>query len=379
MLSYGEPLEYIGNGGYCKVAKTDKNYAMKLYELNDNKIEHCFKEFIITRMVDSPYCMPVLSLGIYDDELYSITPLGKPLYHRSTKIRLPFSTQGYIDIVRAVKDLHDKNIWHLDIKMENCIQLPDRVVLSDFGTAVYNGYSNIDLSSPHIRPPERLLGQPYSKEFDIWSLGYLLYEWITGEYPFKYDSEVDTLFSQLQILGTPSEETWPGISKLPNWKAFFPKWTGNNQIFDDIKYPGLRDLLRKILVMNPAKRISLTDILHHPALQIPQRNLKTLINPTFNFTTVKYGYINVNSKLLKYCNYRFRKNDTATIINLYQQLMFSIDHKYQYEIFYLVCIFLSKDVGFQLFIDILTNKFNDKQFITNCINILPSVVENMDI
>lgn len=79
-----------------------------------------------------------------------------------------------------------------------------------------------------------------------------------------------------RVLGTPTEETWPGLSELPNYKADFPCWpaiplekainyrdqvTGN--IMECLDADGL-DLLQKMLVYEPGKRISAKQALLHP-------------------------------------------------------------------------------------------------------------------
>lgn len=70
------------------------------------------------------------------------------------------------------------------------------------------------------RPPEILLGsQVYSLPVDLWSIGCVVAEMATGSALFPGDSEIDTIFKIFQRLGTPSEDTWPGIHELPYFKS----------------------------------------------------------------------------------------------------------------------------------------------------------------
>lgn len=81
---------------------------------------------------------------------------------------------------------------------------------------------------------------------------------------FRGDSEIDQLFQIFRILGTPDEETWPGVSRLPDYKTTFPKWkaqklsTQNPQLNED----GL-DLLAKMLIYKPENRLTARTALMH--------------------------------------------------------------------------------------------------------------------
>ncbi|CAK0900009.1 unnamed protein product, partial [Prorocentrum cordatum] len=112
------------------------------------------------------------------------------------------------------------------------------------------------------RGPELLLGQPtYSSEVDIWSAGCILAEMATGDPTFPGDSEIGTIFKIMQLLGSPTEATWPGFEQAtPLWKASFPRWppTGLASLYErrpELGSAGM-DLLRGMLAMNPASRLT---------------------------------------------------------------------------------------------------------------------------
>ena len=72
------------------------------------------------------------------------------------------------------------------------------------------------------RAPEILLGsQKYSCPIDIWSLGTIFAEMINKKPLFQGDSEIDQLFRIFRVLTTPTEETWPGVTSLPDFKVSF--------------------------------------------------------------------------------------------------------------------------------------------------------------
>merc|ERR1711976_768577 len=75
------------------------------------------------------------------------------------------------------------------------------------------------------RPPEILLGSKlYSIPVDLWSSGCIVAEMATGAPLFAGDSEIDTIFKIFMKFGTPTEEEWPGLSLLPDFKPSFPHW-----------------------------------------------------------------------------------------------------------------------------------------------------------
>ena len=90
-------------------------------------------------------------------------------------------------------------------------------------------------------------------------------EMITGKPLFPGDSEIGQLFQIFNILGTPNEEIWPGVSKLPEYKITFPQWKPKSikTKFSYFDKDGL-DLMDKFLQMDPEKRITIREALNHP-------------------------------------------------------------------------------------------------------------------
>jgi serine/threonine protein kinase len=118
------------------------------------------------------------------------------------------------------------------------------------------------------RAPEILLGaQVYNTQVDLWSLGCIFGEMVGGRAMFMGDSEIGQLMSIFSVLGTPSEETWPGVSGLRDFSPIFPQWPARplDKLLSRLPAAGV-DLLRRMLTYDPLKRISAREALVHPFL-----------------------------------------------------------------------------------------------------------------
>jgi len=166
-------------------------------------------------------------------------------------------------LLEGIHACHVRMILHRDLKPQNILIGQAGLKICDFGlaricTLPIKPYTH-DVLTLWYRAPEILLGsQKYGPEVDMWSAGCIVGEMATGIPLFSGDSEFGTIIKQMKLLGTPNEETWPGVDKLDHWKSSFPKWTSAklkpiSEARPQMGREGLH-LLTTMLCMNPEIR-----------------------------------------------------------------------------------------------------------------------------
>jgi len=169
-------------------------------------------------------------------------------------------------LVSALVHSHKKGVIHKDIKLENVMITTDgKVMLIDFGlcelVSCDDGNGNYNVSAQSMCSdwggtieyvaPEILIHTPFVPQLaDVWSLGVLLYCVVFGKFPFVHQSRVDHLLKTIEQLDSTSQLTYyhPPV--------VFPS---KSNVSDSLKL-----LLQQMLVADPAKRICLEKVAHHP-------------------------------------------------------------------------------------------------------------------
>jgi cyclin-dependent kinase 7 len=175
---------------------------------------------------------------------------------------------------RGVWFCHENFVLHRDIKPNNLLIAADgEVKLADFGLARSFADPGKPMTNNVItrwyRPPELLFGaQSYSSVVDIWSVGCVFAELVLRVPFMAGNTEVEQIAKVCQVLGTPTEDNWPGVAKLPAYTVPEPHPPGLTKqelggLFGVTGQDGI-DLLRQMLVLDPRRRITAREILDHP-------------------------------------------------------------------------------------------------------------------
>ena len=112
---------------------------------------------------------------------------------------------------------HERGIVHRDIKPGNIMVLPDgRVKIMDFGIArlrepTVKTQTGVLLGSPQYMSPEQIVGQPFDHRADIFSLGLVLYEMLTGAKPFQGEDIPELMFKVANMPATPPSHIAPDL------------------------------------------------------------------------------------------------------------------------------------------------------------------------
>lgn len=131
-------------------------------------------------------------------------------------------------LLKGIAFCHDQRVLHRDLKPQNLlINSRGQLKLADFGLARAFGIPVYTFSNEVVtlwyRGPDVLLGsRNYSTSIDMWSTGCIFAEMLTGKALFPGKNNEDQLLKIFKIMGTPTEESWPGyVSLLSHFSLYF--------------------------------------------------------------------------------------------------------------------------------------------------------------
>ena len=214
-----EIIEKIGNGGMATVYKaTDKvlkrNVAVKIlrdeFTTDDEFIKRFEVEAQSAARLTHPNIVSIYDVGVDGNLYYIVMELiqGKTLKEIIVKEKGPlpwkWSINVSIQIASALEMAHRNNIIHRDIKPHNIIITEDGVAkVTDFGIAKAVSNSTITafgttIGSVHYFSPEHARGGFTDAKSDLYSLGVVMYEMVTGRVPFDADTPVSVALKHMQ-------------------------------------------------------------------------------------------------------------------------------------------------------------------------------------
>ncbi|XP_069185704.1 MAP/microtubule affinity-regulating kinase 3 isoform X24 [Procambarus clarkii] len=272
-------LKTIGKGNFAKVklakhVPTGKEVAIKIIDktqLNPGSLQKLFREVRIMKILDHPNIVKLFQVIETEKTLYLVMEYASGgevfdylVFHGRMKEKE--ARAKFRQIVSAVQYCHQKKIIHRDLKAENLLLDSEMVIkIADFGFSnEFTPGNKLDTfcGSPPYAAPELFQGKKYDgPEVDVWSLGVILYTLVSGSLPFDG--------SNLKEL---RERVLRGKYRIPFYMS-----------------TDCENLLKKFLVLNPARRASLETIMKDRWMNIGYEDdeLKPYIEPVMDYDDLK--------------------------------------------------------------------------------------------
>ena len=247
-------LKTLGEGTFCKVKlgihrPTNTKVAIKILEKNHltYKEDHLRmqREFDMITSFSHPNVISVSEIIENQHNFYIIMEYCQEgeLFHyivQKRKLKESEASFFYYQLINGLEYIHSQGIVHRDLKPENLLLTNEHLLkIIDFGLSNY--YKESLLSTPCGSPcyasPEMVSGHKYDGyKIDVWSTGIILYAMLCGYLPFEHQDN-EKLFKQIL-----------------RCKLVYPKHISENA----------KDLMNKVLVVEPHKRIAIKEIKEHP-------------------------------------------------------------------------------------------------------------------
>lgn len=282
-----EIIEKIGGGGMALVYKAkcrllNRFVAIKIlrneYTNDDSFIEKFKRESQSSASLSHPNIVSVYDVGCEDEIHYIVMEYvkGKTLkqiIREEGKLNPNISINYAIEIAEALNHAHKNNIIHRDIKPHNIMVTEEgRVKVMDFGIARAASTSTVTttssvIGSVHYFSPEQARGGYTDAKSDLYSLGIVMYEMITGSVPFHGDSPITVALKHIREEITPPSKINNSIPN--NLEKIIIKLTKKEQ---SLRYKSAEELLidlRKVKLNENDDIIEINNFNDSPTIVIP--------------------------------------------------------------------------------------------------------------
>jgi len=279
-----EKIDFLGEGQFATVykakdrANNDRIVAVKKIKVGsrteaaDGINRTALREIKLLQELSHPNLIGLLDVFgqksavslVFD---FMDTDLEVIIKDTSIILTTPHVKSYMIQILQGLDYLHTNWILHRDMKPNNVLINDEGILkIGDFGLAkAYGSPSRVythQVVTRWYRPPELLFGaRQYGPCVDMWATGCILAELLLRAPFLPGESDLDQLSRIFQMLGTPTEQTWPGLTALPDYIQF-KEWPGLplEQIFT-ASLEDLLVLLRRLLALNPSERCNASQAL----------------------------------------------------------------------------------------------------------------------
>jgi len=274
-----EKLEKVGEGTYGVVYKA-KDAAGEIYALKTIRLEAedegipstAIREISLLKELQHPNIVRLCDVVHTDRKLTLVfefldQDLKKLLDMCDGGLDAATTKSFLYQLFRGIAYCHQHRVLHRDLKPQNLlINREGALKLADFGLARAYGipvrsYTH-EVVTLWYRAPDVLMGsRKYSTPVDIWSVGCIFAEMVSGRPLFPGNTDADQLQRIFKALGTPNEAMYPSITELPDWKPTFTQYEAQPwpSIVPALEANGGRpgvDLLASTLQYDPAQRVS---------------------------------------------------------------------------------------------------------------------------
>jgi eukaryotic-like serine/threonine-protein kinase len=235
-------VSLIARGGMGRVYR-GRQCAIKLVNAGFGAVDpefhrRFFLEASISSKLTHPNTVTIFDYGKTDDDLYfmAMELLEGRTLHRALREDGPFAEGRVLHIAsqicRSLREAHGHNVIHRDLKPANIFLVthsdePDFVKVLDFGLVKSIDerpeeqltQTGLFMGSPKYMAPEQIEGLKVDGRTDIYSLGIMMYEMLTGRVPFERASSVNTLMAHVHEPVPPLRVTYPEIQVSPALEA----------------------------------------------------------------------------------------------------------------------------------------------------------------